>query len=212
MVGRATGLVLYLACACVMMLTVGIIGRHLGDDAPPPPGRLMSAATFGKFQAFSVCVESISGSREEVKALLGQVASALDVLDTTANGTGPLPPVVDAGCPRAPAHFDAGAEARRVAEGASDPRLRPSPYRLHLFVMPKVTLRMLAFAPGLADRRATVEEYVLDDPERNRVVVPVTLGLYASPDEIGSPSALEAFFSRTFGSQPTAQASVGSGR
>jgi hypothetical protein len=205
MVGRATGLVLYLVCACVMMLIVGIVGRHLGDDAPPPPGRLMSSATFGKFQAFSVCVESISGSREEARALLGQVSAALDVLDTPSDSSFTLPPVVDAGCPRAPAHFDAGAEARRVAGGASDPRLQPSPYRLHLFVMPKVTLRMLAFAPALADRRATVEEYMLDDPERSRVVVPVTLGLYASPDEIASTTALEVFFSRSFGGQRTAQ-------
>jgi hypothetical protein len=212
MVGRATGLVLYLACSCVMMLVVSTIGRHLGDDAPPLPGRPMSTTTFGKFQALSVCVESISGSREESEALLGRIASALGTVDAPLNRAFALPAAVDAGCPRGPAHFDAGSAARRVAERAADPQLRPSPYQLHLFLMPKVTLQVLPFAPELADRRPTVEEYILDDPEQSRVVIPVTLGLYTSPDELASPSALEAFLSRSFGRQPTAQALLRVGR
>src|SRR6266536_3504659 len=206
MVGRATWLVLYLACSCAMVLIVGTIGKHLGDDAPPLPGRPMSIVTFGKFQAFSVCVESISGSREESEAVVGRVAAALGTFDPPTNNAFTLPAAVDAGCPRGPAHFDAGSASRRVAERAADAQARPSPYHLHLFLLPKVTLQVLPFAPELADRRPTIEEYILDDPERSRVVVPVTLGLYASPDELASPAALEAFFGRSFGHQRTAQA------
>jgi hypothetical protein len=199
-------LVPYLVCSCLMMLIVGAIGERLGEDAPAVPPRPMSTTTFGKFQAFSVCVQSISGSRDEAEAVLGRVATALDRLSAPTNGSFTLPATVDAGCPGGPAHFDVGSSARRVAEGTADPQLRPSPYRLHLFLLPGVTLRILGFNPELADRQPAVEEYVLDDPERNRTVVPVTLGLYVSPEEISSPPALEAFFSRSFGRQQSAQA------
>ena len=202
------GLVLYLACSCMMVLVVGTIGKHLGDDAPPLPGRPMSATMFGKFQALSVCVESISGSREESEAVLGRVSAALGALDAPSNGAFTLPATVEAGCPRGPAHFETGVAVRRVAERGADPQLRPSPYHLHLFLLPKVTLQMLPFAAELVDRRPTTEEYILDDPERSRVVVPVTLGLYASPDELASRSALAAFFNRSFGRQRMAQARV----
>ena len=60
-----------------------------------------------------------------------------------------------------------------------------------------------------ADRQPTVEEYVLDDPERSGTILPVTLGLYASPDELTAPAALETFLSRTFSSQRTALAPPG---
>ena len=99
MVGRATWLVRYLACAAVMMLIVGTISRHLGDDAPLS-GRPMSPSTFGKFQVFSVCVGSISGSRNESEAVLGRLRFALDSLDFPARAPFALPAAGDVGCPR----------------------------------------------------------------------------------------------------------------
>jgi hypothetical protein len=205
MVGRATWLVLYLACAALMMLTIGTVGRHLGDDAPLP-GRPMSATTYGKFQVLSVCVESVSGSREESEAMLGRLNAVLHTLSLPSNGPFSLPANVDVGCPRGPAHYDAGSTALRVAEEAVDPRPRPSPYQLHVFVMPSVTLQMLPVAPELIDRQPTTEEYILDYQDQREVIVPVTLGLYTTPDELAHPATLEAFLDRSFGLRPAAQA------
>jgi hypothetical protein len=190
-----------------MMVIVGAIGKNLGDDASLP-GKPMSMATFGKFQALSVCVDSISGSREESEAVVSRLSTTLESLALPGRGAFTMPATVEVGCPRGTAHFDNGSTALRVAEEAVDPYPRPSPYQLHVFLMPRVTLRMLSFAPELADRKAAVEEYILAYQDQREAQVPVTLGLYVSADELARTTALEAFLGRSFGLRPVTQASA----
>jgi len=210
MVGRATRLVLYLVLPCLMALGVGAIGARLGDGAPSPD-RPMSRMTFGKFDALSVCVESISGSRQEADALLDEVSGALEGLGVPTNGRFTLPATVAAGCPGRPAHFGLESQASRVAANSTDPYPRPSAYHLHIYVMPRTTLRMLAFEPDLIQRRAAIEEYSLDDTAQGGAQIGVTFGLYATPEELRTKSNLAAFFVHSLGLRPPTTAMLAPG-
>jgi hypothetical protein len=81
-----------------------------------------------------------------------------------------------------------------VAVGAGDGRATPSPYHLHIYLIPRATLQMLRLEPDLGDRRVVVEEYVFEGTEPNVVMSGVTFGLYATIDELGDVRDLRQFF------------------
>lgn len=193
MVGRATRLVLWFGWPCALALVVGLVGLHLGKDGIPT-GRRLSTTVYGKFEALSVCVQSITGERREAEAAGALVASSLDGFGLPGPRRFTVPAAVDVGCPREAAHYGAGARARRVADRSGSDRLDPSPYHLHVFLMPRTTLQMLRLEPDLGDRRAVVEEYVVEGTDASAVITGVTYGLYATIDELADGAELRQFF------------------
>jgi hypothetical protein len=193
MVGRATKLVLYFGWPCALAVAIGLVGLQLGQDSLPP-GRRLSTSTYGKFEALSVCIQSVTGERREAEAASTLVAASLDAIDVPGALRFSLPAVVDVGCPREPAHYGASTKTRRVADRAGSRNADPSPYHLHVFLMPRTTLQMLSLEPDLADRRVVVEEYFVEGADANAVATGVTYGLYATRDELGDDAALRRFF------------------
>src|SRR5688500_3285966 len=161
MVGRATKLVLYLGGPCALALVIGFAGLHLGKDGIPT-GRRLSTLAYGKFEALSVCVESITGERRDAESAGTLLALSLDGFGLPGPRLFTVPAAVDVGCPREAAHFGTNGKARRVADRNGSSRPEPSPYHLHVYLMPRTTLQMLHLEPDLRDRRVVVEEYVVE--------------------------------------------------
>lgn len=193
MVGRATKLVLYFGWPCALAVVVGLAGLHVGTDGLPA-GRRLSTTTYGKFEALSVCVQSIAGERRDAEAAGALVASALDGFGLPGPRLFTVPAAVDVGCPREAAHVGAGARARRVADRNGSSRPEPSPYHLHVFLMPRTTLQMLRLEPDLGDRRVVVEEYLMEGTDASAVITGVTYGLYATVEELADGAELRQFF------------------
>jgi len=197
MVGRATKLVLYLGWPCALALVMGLAGLHLGQDSLPP-GRRLSTNAYGKFEALSVCVQSVTGERREAEAASSLVAASLEGIGLPGTLRFTVPAAVDVGCPREATHYEANVKARRVADRGGGSRPDPSPYHLHVFLMPRTTLQMLSLEPDLADRRVVVEEYVVEGTDADAVMTGVTYGLYATIDELGDEADLRRFFEHAF--------------
>lgn len=193
MVGRATKLVLYLGWPCALALVIGLAGLHLGKDGIPT-GRRLSTLAFGKFEALSVCVASITGERREAELGGPLLSVSLDGFALPGPRPFTLPAAVDVGCPREAAHLGVNGKARRVADRSGSDRPDPSPYHLHVYLMPRTTLQMLHLEPDLRDRRVVVEEYVLEGSDANAVITGVTFGLYATVDELADGAELRQFF------------------
>jgi hypothetical protein len=193
MAGRATRLVLYLGWPCALALVVGLTGLHLGQDGLAP-GRRLSTTAYGKYEALSICVQSATGERREADAARAQVASSLDGVSLPGPRLFTVPAVVDIGCPREAAQYGLSAKARRVADRRGSRAPEPSPYHLHVYLMPQTTLQMLRLDPDLRDRRLVVEEYVMEGMDANAVLTGVTYGLYATVDELGAGAEVRQFF------------------
>ena len=193
MFGRATGLVLYFGWPCALALVVGLAGLYLGRDGIPT-GRRLSTTSYGKFEALSVCVESVTGERRDAEAAGALVASSLDGFQLPGPRQFTVPAAVDAGCPHEAAHFGANARTRRVANRIGSSRPDPSPYHVHVFLMPRTTLQMLRLEPGLGDRRVMVEEYFVEGVDANAVGTGVTFGLYATIEELADSAELRRAF------------------
>jgi hypothetical protein len=193
MFGRAMALVLYVGWPCALALVVGLAGLQVGQDSIPA-GRRLSTSVYGKFEALSICVQSVTGERREAEL-------ARDLVDASVGGLGvsgvfrfTMPAMVDAGCPREAAHYGANGKSRRVANRGGDSRPAPSPYQLHVFLMPETSLKMLNLEPDLAGRRVVVEEYAFEGMDGSAAMAAVTFGLYATLDEIQDSAELRQFF------------------
>jgi hypothetical protein len=193
MVGRAMRLVLYFGWPCALAVVIGVAGVRLGADGAAA-GRRLSTTMYGKYEAFSVCVQSVTGERRDAELGRDLVALSLDAPGLPTPRQFTTPASVDVGCPRDPAHFGANVKSRRVARRSGDERPMPSPYQLHIFLMPPTTLQMLNLEPDLADRRVVVEEYVVEGTDANAIMTGVTFGLYATMDEVSDGPDLEQFF------------------
>ena len=64
MVGRAMRLVLYFGWPCALAVVLGAAGIHLGQDGLAT-GRRLSTTMYLKYEALSVCVQSVTGERHE---------------------------------------------------------------------------------------------------------------------------------------------------
>ena len=193
-------LVLCLGWPCALALVVGLAGLHLGKDGIPT-GRRLSTTMYGKFEALSVCVQSITGERRDAEGAGALVASSLDGVRLPGPRLFTIPAVVDVGCPREAAHFGVNVKARRVANRTGSSRPEPSPYHLHVFLMPRTTLQMLSLEPDLGDRRVVVEEYVVEGSDASAVMTGVTYGLYATLDELADGVELRQFFQHAIQTQ-----------
>jgi len=191
--GRATRLVLYFGWPCALALVVGLVGLYLDQDSGPGLRRLSTTA-HGKFEALSVCVQSITGERHDAEAAGALVASSLDGFQLPGPRRFTVPAAVDVGCPRDAAYFGSDVKPRRVANGSGSNRPEPSPYHVHIFLMPRTTLQMLRLEPDLRDRRVKVEEYVVEGVDASAVGTGVTFGLYATMDELVNGAELRRAF------------------
>jgi hypothetical protein len=196
MVGRATTLVLYLGWPCVLAVVIGLAGIELGQGALPL-GRRLSVAAYGKFEALSVCVQSVTGERHEAEAGRALVAGVLDGLTVNGQRQYTLPAVVDVMCPGVAAHYGSGSDKRRVANRGGSTRPSPSPYQLHVFLMPRVSLMMLHLEPDLGDRRVLIEEYTISGVDSEAKMTGVTYGLYTTLDELSNAATVRRFFDHT---------------
>ena len=200
MLGRATKLVLCLGWPCALALVVGLAGLHLGKDGLPV-GRRLSTQAYGKFEALSVCVQAVTGERRQAEVASAMVAASLDGLRLPGPRPFTVPAAVDVGCPREAAHYGAGAKARRVADRSGSDRMDPSPYHLHVFLLPGTALQVLRLEPGLGDRRVVVEEYVVEGVDANAVMTGITYGLYATVEELTDGTELRQFFEQALSMQ-----------
>ena len=188
-------LVLYLGWPCALALVIGLAGLHLGRDALPHARRL-SATSYGKYEALSICVQSVTGERAEDQAAREQIEDAVRGLTLAGPAQFTLPASVDAGCPTEAAHYGASSKVRRVADRGGSTRPAPSAYHLHVYVMPRTSLLMLRLEPALADRRVVIEEYVTRGTDGAASMIGVTYGLYATADELTDRRDVREFFSR----------------
>jgi hypothetical protein len=195
MLGRATKLVMCLGWPCALALVIAFVGLHLGQDTPPA-GRRLSTKAYGKYEALSVCVQSVTGERREAEAAGALVASSLEGLGLPGPRLFTVPATVDVGCPREAAHFGANARPRRVGDRRGSSRMDPSLYHLHVFLTPPTTLQMLKLEPDLGHRRVVVEEYVVEGVDASAVMTGVTFGLYATADELADGAELRQFFNQ----------------
>jgi hypothetical protein len=186
-------LVLYFGWPCALAVVIGVAGVLLGQDGLAT-GRRLSTTMYLKYEALSICVQAVTGERHESAAGRDLVAASLDGVTLSSLRQFTLPASVDVGCPRDPAHFGANVKSRRVARKSGDDRPNPSPYHLHVYLMPQTTLRVLRLEPDLVDRRVVVEEYVVEGSDSNAVMAGVTYGLYATLDEIAEGTDLRQFF------------------
>jgi hypothetical protein len=193
MFGRAMTLVLYAGWPCALAVVVGLAGLHFEQDSLPT-GRRLSTSLYGKFEALSVCVQSVTGERHEAEQARGLLESSLGSIDLPGPYRFSIPAVVDTGCPREAVHYGVNGKARRVANRGGDSRPAPSPYHLHVFLMPPVSLKMLNLEPDLADRRVVAEEYTLEGMDATATLTPSTFGLYTTLAELQDSAELRQFF------------------
>ena len=191
--GRATRLVLYVGWPCALALVVALAGLQIGDGGIAA-GRRLSTSVHGKFEALSVCIQSITGERRDAEAAGSLVTASLHGLGLPGPRQFTLPATVDVGCPGEPAHLSTDARTRRVASRVGSSRPEPSPYHLHIFLMPRATLQMLRLEPDLGERNVVIEEYVVEGIDSNATVTGVTFGLYATIEELADGAELRAFF------------------
>src|SRR5215212_1165917 len=175
MVGRAMRLVLVFGWPCALAAVLGVAGVQLGQDAAAA-GRRISTTMFAKYEALSICVQAITGEQREAELGRDLVAASLDGLDLRAPRQFTVPASIDVGCPRDPAHLGVNVKSRRVARRTGDERPLPSPYHLHVYLMPDTTLQMLHLEPDLADRRILIEEYMVEGSDASAVKTGVTYG------------------------------------
>ena len=188
-------LVLYVGWPCALALVVLVVGLAFGEHSLPPDRRL-SSTVYGKYEALSICVQSVTGERGEAEQARGLIEAAVSGLGLPGPRQFVLPAITDTGCPRDPAHYGAAAKSRRVADRPDGRGLAPSPYQLHVYLMPRTSLQMLKLEPDIADRRVVVEEYVVEGSEANVALTGVTFGLYASSAELNDSMAVLPFFNR----------------
>lgn len=188
-------LVLYVGWPCALALVVYVVGFALGGHSMPP-GRRLSTTVYGKYEALSICVESITGERGEAERARGLVEAAVGGIGLPGPRLFTLPANVDTGCESDPAHYGASAKARRVIGRPGGRGSLPSPYQLHIYLMPKTSLHVLRLEPDLGDRRVMVEEYVVEGSEPNVALTGVTFGLYATSAELTDSQAIQRFFNR----------------
>ncbi|HZO26686.1 MAG TPA: hypothetical protein VFH48_11935 [Chloroflexota bacterium] len=193
MVGRATSLVLYVGWPCALALVVALVGLHLGKDGIPT-GRRLSTTAYGKFEALSVCVQSVTGERRDAEAGSVLLTASLAGLGLPGPRLFTVPAAVDVGCPREAAHFGVNVKTRRVANRSGSTRPEPSPYHLHVFLMPRTTLQMMRLEPDLRDRQVMIEEYIVEGVDDSAAMTGVTYGLYATLDELADGAELRGFF------------------
>jgi hypothetical protein len=151
---------------------------------------------YGKFEALSICVQSITGERGEAELARGLIEAGLSGVGLPGPRQFSLPANTDAGCPAEPAHYGANAKARRVADRMGGRGGTPSPYQLHVYLMPRTSLQVLRLEPDLVDRRLMVEEYVVEGAEPTVALTGVTFGLYASTSELADTKAVQRFLTR----------------
>ena len=101
MVGRAMRLVLYLGWPCALAVVIGMAGVRLGQDGLAA-GRRISTTMYAKYEALSVCVQSVTGEQHEAELGRDQVAASLEGLSVPQVGLFTIPAAVDVGCPRDP--------------------------------------------------------------------------------------------------------------
>jgi len=188
-------LVLCLGWPSVLALAVALAGIRLGEDSMPP-GRRVSTSTFAKYEALSVCVQTVTGERGQADHARTVLESTLTTIDLPGPRPYSLPALADTDCSREPAHYGLNAKARRVAASLDGRGISPSPYHLHVYLMPRTSLQMLRLEPHLGDRRVTVEEYIVEGAEPNVVLTGVTFGLYTSIGELADSAALRRFFTQ----------------
>lgn len=188
-------LVLYIGWPCALALVVYLVGLAFGEHSLPP-GRRISTTVYGKYEALSICVQSITGERGEAEQARGLMQTAVGGVGLPGPRLFTLPANADTGCPGEPAHYGANAKARRVADKPGGRGLPPSPYQLHVYLMPRTSLQVLRLEPDLGDRRVVVEEYVVEGSEPNIALNGVTFGLYASTAELADSHELQRFFNR----------------
>jgi hypothetical protein len=186
-------LVLYCGWPCALAVVIGVAGVQLGQDGLAA-GRRLSTTMYAKYEALSICIQAVTGERHEAERGRDLVAASLEGLSVPAVRQFTMPAVVDVGCPRDPAHFGVNVKSRRVARKSGDDRPSPSPYHLHVYLMPPTTLQMLRLEPDLADRRVVVEEWVVEGTDANAVMIGVTYGLYATLAELNDGAELRLFF------------------
>lgn len=186
-------LVLWIGWPCALAVVVGLAGLSLAQDSMPD-GRRLSTSVYGKFEALTVCVDSVTGERHEAETARELVGESLHGLTMPGPYLFTLPAAVDSGCPREAAHYGANTKSRRVANRGGDSRPAPSPYQLHVFLVPETSLQMLNLEPDLADRRVVVEEYAFEGMDGSATVRAVTYGLYATPAELQDGPELRQFF------------------
>ncbi len=188
-------LVLYLGWPTLLALVVGAAGFRLGLDSVPP-SRLMSSKLFGKFEGLSVCVQSVTGERRDAETARGHLTDSLIDLQLPGPRLFTVPANVDVGCPGEPANFSTAGKMRRVADREGGRGLPPSPYHLHVFLLPRATLQMLRLERDLGSRHVVVEEYITEGSDQTAVLTGVTYGLYASIDELRDGQKVRQFFNQ----------------
>ncbi|MCC7368418.1 MAG: hypothetical protein IT306_08345 [Chloroflexi bacterium] len=188
-------LVLYLGWPSALALVVYVAGLTLGQFGMPP-GRRISTTVYGKYEALGICVQSVTGEASEAELARGLVDAAVGSLDLPGSRRFTLPALIDAGCPGEPSHYGATAKARRVADRPDGRGQTPSPYQLHVYIVPRASLQMLGLEADLQDRRMTVEEYTVEGREPNVVLNGVTFGLYVTTAELADSQAVYRFFLR----------------
>lgn len=193
-------LVLYLGWPSALALVVYLAGMTLGQDSLPP-GRRISTTVYGKYEALGICVQSVTGESSEAVLARGLVDAAVGSFELPGPRRFTLPALIDAGCPGEPSNYGATAKARRVADRPDGRGDAPSPYRLHVFIVPRTTLQMLRLEPDLQDRRVTVEEYTVEGREPNIILNGVTFGLYVTTSELADSQAVQRFFTRALNMQ-----------
>jgi hypothetical protein len=186
-------LVLYVGWPSALALVVYIVGLALSEHQFPP-GRRISTVAYGKFEALSICVQSVTGERGQAELARDLIRAGVTDLSLPGPRLFTLPANTDAGCPGEPAHYGVNAKARRVADRLGGRGITPSPYQLHVYLMPRTSLQMLE--PDLADRRLMVEEYSVEGSEPQVALTGVTFGLYANTGELADTKALQRFFNR----------------
>lgn len=206
-------LVLYVGWPCALALVVLAVGLAFGEHSLPP-GRRISTAVYGKYESLSICVQSVTGERGEAERARGLIESAVGGVSLPGPRQFTLPAIADTGCPNDPAHYGATAKSRRVADRPDGRGLPPSPYQLHVYLMPRTSLQMLRLEPDLGDRRVVVEEYIVEGSEANTSLTGVTFGLYTSAPELADSQAIQRFFNRALlmqsqlGAPPRARSSL----
>ena len=188
-------LVLYIGWPCALALVVYVVGLAFGEHSLPP-GRRISTTVYGKYEALSICVQSITGERGEAEQARGLIEAAVGGVGLPGPRLFTLPANADTGCPSEPAHYGANAKSRRVADRPGGRGQSPSPYQLHVYLMPRTTIQVLRLEPDLGDRRVVVEEYVVEGADPNVVLNGVTFGLYASTAELADTPEFQRFFNR----------------
>ncbi|MCC6177071.1 MAG: hypothetical protein IT305_17315 [Chloroflexi bacterium] len=195
----------------LLALGVWLAGRSLDPeaavtldgDARDPGSRAMHVFPFGKYERLAICVQATTGApddarytRQQVRAGLAAFAGVAAFQDAGVRLAYRFPPLVDIGCPTAPARLQVARTPKQVAAGSTDALPHPSPDWLHVFVVPENDLGRVERGAVWSQSAPTVEE--VTPPEPGGVAFPVTRGTYVTVAELGDIGSVEAFLNRTF--------------